>query len=73
VKLVKKGKVMKVKNHTLGISWNFYPFLFKAVSHDVKLNWEHTDFVWVELKDIVRYNKYFRNYMNFLKEAMGDK
>lgn len=73
VKLVKKGDVITVNDRKMGISWQFYPFLFETNSPKVKLNWEHTDYVWVDERDVGKYNKDFVEYKKFLKTVFGER
>ena len=39
------------KNH----EWNIFPFLFKAKNPEIKLNWENSEFKWIEPNDIKNY------------------
>ena len=39
------------KNH----EWNIFPFLFKAKNLEIKLNWENSDFNWIEPNEIKNY------------------
>ena len=39
------------KNH----EWNIFPFLFKAKNPEIKLNWENSDFNWIEPRQIKNY------------------
>ena len=39
------------KNH----EWNIFPFLFKAINPEIKLNWENSDFNWIEPNEIKNY------------------
>ena len=39
------------KNH----EWNIFPFLFKAKNPEIKLNWENSDFNWIEPSQIKNY------------------
>ena len=39
------------KNH----EWNIFPFLFKANNPEIKLNWENSDFNWIEPNEIKNY------------------
>ena len=55
--LIKSSDVMKVrspqyKNH----EWEIFPFLFEANTQVIKLNWENSDFRWINVKDIKNYD-----------------
>jgi len=39
------------KNH----EWNIFPFLFKTKNLEIKLNWENSDFNWIEPNEIKNY------------------
>jgi len=56
IELLKEVKQMKIlsqqyKNH----EWNVFPFLFKAKNLEIKLNWENSDFNWIEPNEIKKY------------------
>ena len=56
INLLKKFQQMKIisaqyKNHV----WNIFPFLFKAKNPEIKLNWENSDFNWIEPSQIKNY------------------
>jgi len=56
IELLKEVKQMKIlsqqyKNH----EWNIFPFLFKAKNPKIKLNWENSDFKWIESNEIKNY------------------
>jgi 8-oxo-dGTP pyrophosphatase MutT (NUDIX family) len=39
------------KNHV----WNIFPFLFKAKDPTIKLNWENSDYTWINPNEIKNY------------------
>jgi len=56
IELVKEIQQMKIlspqyKNH----EWNIFPFLFKAKDPKIKLNWENSEFKWIEPNEIKNY------------------
>ena len=56
IKLLKSIEQIKIesaqyKNH----EWNIFPFLFKAKNPKIKLNWENSDFDWIEPNQIKNY------------------
>ena len=56
IKLLKSIEQIKIesaqyKNH----EWNIFPFLFKAKNPEIKLNWENSDFNWIEPNEIKNY------------------
>lgn len=56
IELLKSIEQMKIesaqyKNH----EWNIFPFLFKTKNPEIKLNWENSDFNWIEPNEIKNY------------------
>ena len=56
IQLLKSNEQIKIdsqqyKNHT----WNIFPFLFQVETPEIKLNWENSEFVWIDPNDIVGY------------------
>ena len=56
VVLLKSVQEMRVrspqyKNH----EWNIFPFLFRTKNPAIKLNWENSDFKWIEPNEIKNY------------------
>ena len=56
IELLKANERIKIeaaqyKNH----EWNIFPFLFKAKNPEIKLNWENSDFNWIEPSQIKNY------------------
>ena len=56
ITLVKSGKEMKIKspqyeNH----EWEIFPFLFITKNPRVILNWENSDFKWINIEELKNY------------------
>ena len=53
LKAIQQIKILapQYKNH----EWNIFPFLFKAKNPEIKLNWENSDFNWIEPIQIKNY------------------
>ena len=56
IELLKAVQQIKIsasqyKNH----EWNIFPFLFKAKNPEIKLNWENSEFRWIEPNEIKNY------------------
>lgn len=56
ITLVKSAQEMRVnspqyQNH----EWEIFPFLFEAKNPIIKLNWENSDFKWIELEELKGY------------------
>ena len=56
IKLIKAVEEMKVnspqyENH----EWEIFPFLFESNSPTIKLNWENSDFKWINIEELENY------------------
>lgn len=56
IKLLKTAEQMRVmspqyKNH----EWEIFPFLFKANNPEIKLNWENSEYKWINANEINDY------------------
>ena len=56
ITLVKSAEEMRVnspqyENH----EWEIFPFLFEAKSPTIKLNWENSDFKWINVDELKNY------------------
>jgi len=56
IKLLKEIKQIKIvsaqyRDH----EWNIFPFLFNAKNPEIKLNWENSDFNWIDPNEIKNY------------------
>ena len=56
IKLLKSGIELDIispqyKNH----KWHVFPFLFETDNEEINLNWENSDFKWIESKEIEKF------------------
>ena len=56
IKLIKAVKEMKVnspqyENH----EWEIFPFLFETKNPEIKLNWENSEFKWINVNELENY------------------
>ena len=56
ITLVKSAEEMRVnspqyQNH----EWEIFPFLFEAKNPTIKLNWENSDFKWIQIDELKNY------------------
>lgn len=56
ITLIKEGKEIKVsspqyQNH----EWKIFPFLFKVENPEITLNWENSEFRWINIEEIENY------------------
>lgn len=54
--LIKASEEMKIhspqyKNH----EWEIFPFLFESNNPTIKLNWENSDFKWINIEELGNY------------------
>jgi len=57
IELLKANERIKIesaqyKNHM----WNIFPFLFRTKYPEIKLNWENSEFKWIEPNEIKNYD-----------------
>jgi len=57
ITLVRSAEEMKVnspqyENH----EWEIFPFLFEAKNPMIKLNWENSDFKWINVEELENYD-----------------
>ncbi|MFH1591531.1 MAG: NUDIX domain-containing protein [archaeon] len=50
--LVKSGESLVLDDHDIGISWEIHPFLFDVPSDEITLDWEHTDYRWIDPSEL---------------------
>ena len=56
ITLIKSGEEMRInspqyENH----EWEVFPFLFEAKNPVIKLNWENSEFKWINIKELENY------------------
>lgn len=56
ITLIKSAEEMRInspqyENH----EWEVFPFLFEAKSPEIKLNWENSEFKWINIKELENY------------------
>ncbi len=56
ITLVRSAKEMKInspqyENH----EWEIFPFLFKAKNPIIKINWENSEFKWINVEELENY------------------
>jgi len=56
VELVRKGEPLEVIDEELGRKWVVHPFRFRVkTAEKISIDWEHTELVWMDPKDIGQY------------------
>lgn len=56
IELVKTAEPLEVPDKELDTLWIVHPHLFKTSSTDVKLDWEHDQYRWIEPAEITSYD-----------------
>lgn len=57
IKLIKSAEKLRVnspqyENH----EWEIFPFLFEAKNPEIKLNWENSEYLWIQVDELKNYN-----------------
>jgi 8-oxo-dGTP pyrophosphatase MutT (NUDIX family) len=53
IKLIKEGEPFILEDE--GKSWHIHPFLFETKRSDIHIDWEHTEFKWIDITDFDKY------------------
>lgn len=56
IDLEKEGESFLVADDKLGSEWIIHPFLFKAKTGKVKIDWEHSEARWIKPGELARYD-----------------
>ncbi len=56
VKLVRAGEPLQVPDKERDTLWIVYPHLFKTSNTEIKLDWEHDEYRWIDPADIANYD-----------------
>lgn len=56
VELVRTADPLEVPDKERDTLWIVHPHLFRTSSVDIKLDWEHDEYRWIEPRDIVNYD-----------------
>ena len=52
----KRGEPLIFFDEIEGHTWRVFPFLFYIKTKKITLDWEHTEYAWVRLKDLGNYD-----------------
>ncbi len=56
ITLMKEGNVILIESpQYVNHQWEVYPFLFSCDRKEIKLNWENSEFKWIDIKDLNRF------------------
>ncbi len=56
VQLVRAGEPLQVPDKEQDILWIVHPYLFKTSNTEIKLDWEHDEYRWIDPADIAKYD-----------------
>ncbi len=48
ISLIRAGEALRAFDEQTAIVWTVYPFLFEALSREIRLGWENTEYKWIE-------------------------
>ena len=55
INLLREGEVLRAFDEGTGTVWVIHPFLFEAKSSKVQLDWENSEYKWIEPKQLASY------------------
>ena len=56
ITLMKEGNVILIESpQYVNHQWEVYPFLFSCDSREIKLNWENSEFRWIDINEMDRF------------------
>ncbi|MGA2784091.1 MAG: NUDIX domain-containing protein [Candidatus Bathyarchaeia archaeon] len=55
VKLVRAGQILRAFDQETDTVWVIHPFLFESTSNTVQLDWENTEYKWINPKELNSY------------------
>ena len=57
IKLIKSAEKLRVNSpQYVNHEWEIFPFLFEAKNPEIKLNWENSEYLWITLDELKKYN-----------------
>ncbi|OYT62657.1 hypothetical protein B6U81_00265 [Thermoplasmatales archaeon ex4484_30] len=56
IQLLKKGEPIIFFDEKEGQTWRIFPFLFSSNTKKIKPDWEHTEYAWVHIEEIEKYD-----------------
>jgi translation initiation factor 2B subunit (eIF-2B alpha/beta/delta family)/ADP-ribose pyrophosphatase YjhB (NUDIX family) len=56
ISLVRIGGTVRAFDEAIATVWIIHPFLFEATSKSIKLDWENTDYSWVDPAELASYD-----------------
>jgi len=56
VKLIRAAEPLEVPDQERDILWLVHPYIFKTSNTNIRLDWEHDQYKWIDPKEIVSYD-----------------
>ncbi|MFB5600452.1 MAG: NUDIX domain-containing protein [Nitrososphaeraceae archaeon] len=53
IKLIRKGKIISLHPYENSIKLNIHPYLFLSMTKIIKLNWENSEYRWINPDEII--------------------
>lgn len=53
IKLIRKGKIISLYPYENSIKLNIHPYLFLSITKIIKLNWENSEYRWINPDEII--------------------
>ena len=53
--LIKKAEAIEFYDEKEKMRWKVHPFLFEAKKDEIKIDWEHETYKWIEIDEIEEY------------------
>ena len=51
-----KSEPITVTDNNNKVSWKVYPFLFRVLKNNIRIDWEHTEYRWIEPSELTKYD-----------------
>ena len=55
ITLVRAGELLRVYDQEKNIVWIVHPFLFAVLKSTIKINWEHSEYKWIEPAELTNF------------------
>ncbi len=56
VKLLAKSQPITVTDNNNKVSWKVYPFLFRVLKNNIRIDWEHAEYSWIKPSELAKYD-----------------
>lgn len=56
ISFIRKIKPVHFLDEKENVEWKVHPFLFETTKDEIKIDWEHIDYKWINVEDIDKYD-----------------